>query len=134
MSNCAILTIDRTLPDAIIPGLSGRGNDSNEGMFCIPQSSSITGASPADCLMSYSRHSLVGVLPLCRDVVGVFYYPRWLGSISKEEFQRCFDKWKKNEEISALNTNLQDIHITFIVSFSDGQYDLDIFVFGNFVY
>ena len=35
--------------------------------MCIPQSSSITGASPLNCLVSYPGHSLWGVLPFCRD-------------------------------------------------------------------
>ena len=41
----------------------------NEGVLCLPQSSSITGTSPSDCLMSYSGHSLGGVLPFYRDTV-----------------------------------------------------------------
>ena len=52
-------------------------------MLCLPQGSSITGASPLDCLVSYQRHLLGwGVLPLCRDTVGleklgqVLYYER----------------------------------------------------------
>ena len=42
----------------------------------FPQSSNITGTSPSDCLVSHSGHSLgVGVLPLCRGAIGVFYSP-----------------------------------------------------------
>ena len=37
---------------------SGPGNNGNEGVLCIPQSSSITGASSSDCLVSYIGHSL----------------------------------------------------------------------------
>ena len=37
---------------------SGPASDANEGVRCIPQSSSITGASPSDCLVSYPGHSL----------------------------------------------------------------------------
>ena len=39
-------------------GQSGPGSDSNEDILCIPQSSSITGASLSDCLVSYPEHSL----------------------------------------------------------------------------
>ena len=46
----------------------------------IPQSPSITGTSPSDCLVSYPGHSLVSVLPLCRGAVGVFYSPSRLGN------------------------------------------------------
>ena len=46
-----------------------------KGVLRIPQSSSITGTSPSDCLVLYPGHSLVGVLPLCRGAVGVFYSP-----------------------------------------------------------
>ncbi len=38
--------------------LSGHGSNGNEGVLHIPQSFSITGASPSDCLMSYAGHSL----------------------------------------------------------------------------
>ena len=66
----------KTLSSATSPGQSGPGSDDNEGVLCIPQSSSITGTSLSDCLVSYPRHLLGrggGVLPLCRDVVCVFY-------------------------------------------------------------
>ena len=60
------------LSGATTPGYSGPGSDGNEGVLRIPQSSSIAGTSPSDCLMSYPGHSLgVGVLPLCRVAVGV---------------------------------------------------------------
>ena len=40
-----------------------------EGVLCISQSSSITGASPSDCLVSYPGHSLgQGILHLYRAV------------------------------------------------------------------
>ena len=39
---------------------SGPGSDSNEGVLRIPQSSSITGTSLSDCLVSYPGHSLGG--------------------------------------------------------------------------
>ena len=34
------------------PGQRGPGSNGNEGVLHIPQSSSITGASPSDCLVS----------------------------------------------------------------------------------
>ena len=42
-----------TLPGASSPSQSGPGSNSNEGVIHIPQNSSITGASPSDCLVSY---------------------------------------------------------------------------------
>ena len=39
-------------------GQSEPGSNGNEGVRCIPQSSSITGTSPSDCLVSYPGHSL----------------------------------------------------------------------------
>ena len=56
---------------ATTPGQSGHG--SNEEVLCNPKNSSITGASPSDCLMLYPGHSLGVVLPLCRYAVDVFY-------------------------------------------------------------
>ena len=46
-----------------------------EGILCLPQSSSITGASPSDSLVSYlDTHCGVGILPLRGNVVSVFYW------------------------------------------------------------
>ena len=58
MSNCSIWPIDRILSGAINLDQTGPGNDGNEGVLHIPQSSSTTGATPSDCLMSYLGHSL----------------------------------------------------------------------------
>ena len=40
------------LSGATTPGQSGPGSDGNEGVLRIPQSSSIAGTSPSDCLGS----------------------------------------------------------------------------------
>ena len=48
-----IWPIDKTLPGANAPSQSGLGSNSNEGVLRIPQSFSITGASPSDFLVSY---------------------------------------------------------------------------------
>ena len=53
-----IWPIDRTLSGATTPNQSGPGSDVNEGVLRIAQSSSITGTSPSDCLVSYPGHSL----------------------------------------------------------------------------
>ena len=73
-------TSDRALSGATIPGQSGPGSNGNEEVLCIPQSSNITGTSPSNSLMSYPEHLLVGVLPLGRGAVGVFYSPSRLGN------------------------------------------------------
>ena len=54
----SIWHIDRTLSATITPGQSGPGSDGNEWVLYIPQSSSITGTLPSDCLGSYTGHSL----------------------------------------------------------------------------
>ena len=88
----SIWPTDVTLSGATFPGYSWPGSDGNERVLRIPQSSSITGISPFDCLVSYSGHSaavqsvysevpvdwitghsLGEVLSLCREAVGVFY-------------------------------------------------------------
>ena len=58
--------IDRILSGATTPGQSGPGNDSNEGVLRIPQSSSITGTSLSDCLVSYQDIHWVSFTPLQR--------------------------------------------------------------------
>ena len=55
---CSIWPMDMTLLDVTTPGQSGHGNNGNEEVLCIPQSSSITGPSPSDCLVSYLGQSL----------------------------------------------------------------------------
>ena len=58
MSNSSIWHIDRTLSGATTPSQSGHRSNGNEEVICIPQSSSITGAAPSDCLMFISGHTL----------------------------------------------------------------------------
>ena len=74
------LDMDRTLSGASSPGQSWPGSNGNKEVVCILKSSSITGASPSDTLVSKTGHWLVlGGVPLHRDPVGVFYSPSWLG-------------------------------------------------------
>ena len=49
----SIWPVNRTRSSATTSGQSGLGSNGNEGVLCIPQSSSITGTSPSDCLVSY---------------------------------------------------------------------------------
>ena len=64
MSNSFDWPIDRTLSGATTLGQSGPGSNGIEGVLSVLQSSSITGASPSDYLISYARHLLrEGVLP-----------------------------------------------------------------------
>ena len=48
----------RTLLGSTTPSHSESGIDDNEGVVCILQSSSIIGALPSDCLVSYPENSL----------------------------------------------------------------------------
>ena len=82
----SIWPIDGTLSGATTPGQSGTGSDGAEGVLRIPQSSSITGTSPSDCLVSYLGHSLGEVLPLYREAIGVLYSPSWLGHSLGESY------------------------------------------------
>ena len=67
--------IDRTLLGATTLSQSGAGSNGNKGIVCIPQSSSITGTSPSDCLVSYQDTRWGWGLTLCREAVSVFYSP-----------------------------------------------------------
>ena len=51
------------------------------------QSTSISGTSPSDCLVSYKGHSFVGVLPLSREAVGVFNGPSRLGKSTVWDYE-----------------------------------------------
>ena len=55
MSNSYLWPIDRILLGATTPGQSEPGSDDNEGVLRIPQSSSISGASPSDIFCGISR-------------------------------------------------------------------------------
>ena len=79
----SIWPIDGTLSGATTSTQRGPGSDVNEGLLCIPQSSSITGTSTLDYLVSILGHPLWGsaVLPLCREAVVVFYSPSQVGNI-----------------------------------------------------
>ena len=82
----SIWSIDRTLSGATIPSQSGPGSNGNEGVLSILQSPNITGTSPSDRLVSYPGQLLggKGVLPLCREAVGVFYSLNRLGKQNQE--------------------------------------------------
>ena len=54
----SIWPINRILSGATTPGQSGPGSNGNKEGLCFPQSSSITGTSPSDSLVSYPGHSL----------------------------------------------------------------------------
>ena len=55
--------IGRTLSGATTVDQCGPESDGNKGVLRIPQSSSITGAAPSDCLVSYLGHSLRETYP-----------------------------------------------------------------------
>ena len=55
MSNSSIWPTDNTLSDATTSSLSGPRSDGSEGVLHIPQSTSITGASPSDFLYPDTR-------------------------------------------------------------------------------
>ena len=89
----AQLPIDRTISGATNPGQSETGSDSNKVIRRIPQRSSFTDTSPSDCLVSYRGHFLVGwggvgVIPLWRDAVCVFYSPSRLGHEEDDEIEK----------------------------------------------
>ena len=67
--------------------------------------------------MSYQDIRLEGVLPLCREAVGVFYSPSRLG---KSVFDRTV--WKKdfrNNPVKYINTNLQWTHFLTLLEWNN---------------
>ena len=53
-----------------------------KGYSAFPKAPALLEPHHLDCLVSYAGHSLGGVLPLCREAVGVFYSPR-LGKLDE---------------------------------------------------
>ena len=76
----SIQLIDRALSAGTIPGQSGPESNGNEGVLHILQISYITRASPSDCFVSYSGHSLGGT-PLQRHSLWILQ--------PKQTRQRC---------------------------------------------
>ena len=66
MSNSSIWSLDRTFSCATTPDQSGLGSDGIEGVIHKPQNSSITGALPSDCLVSYQDTCWGSLTPLQR--------------------------------------------------------------------
>ena len=52
----------------------------------------ITGTSSSDCLVSYNQDTHCGVLPRCREAVGVFYSPSRQGNMMKN-FASLLASW-----------------------------------------
>ena len=94
----SIWPINRTLLDVTTQGQNGPGSDVNEGVFHIPQSSSITGALLSDCLMSYPGH-LLGESHLSAEIHLVY-------SIALADRAVCHIKYNKHQYII-----LHDIYI-----------------------
>ena len=88
----SIWPINRTLSGATIPDQNIPGSDGNKGVLRIPLNSNITWISLSDCLVLYPGTPCEsGVLPLCRDAVGVFYSPNWIGNPKEESW--LYDYW-----------------------------------------
>ena len=105
MQFSSVWSIDRTLSGATTTSQSGHGSDSNEQVLRILQSSSVTEASPSDCLVSYPGHSLVGGLPLCREAVGVFYGSSQMGHVITEVVLSpllCLSQFSSRRSVSFL--------------------------------
>ena len=64
--------IDRTLLGATTPGQSGPGSDDNEAYSAFPKAPALL-ESHQQTFSVIPGYSLEGVLPLCRDAVGIFY-------------------------------------------------------------
>ena len=69
------------LSGATTPGQNGPGSNGNKGVLSIPQSSSITEASPSNFLMSYPGHTLWESYSFCSDAVGIFCRSSRLGTL-----------------------------------------------------
>ena len=105
MSNSSIWPIGRTLSGFTTLGQSGHQSNGREGVYHIPQNSSITEASPPDCLVSYQDTCWEEVLPLCRDAVAVFYSPSQLGwgGLLWEFSKGINKKWNADRLVQNLN-------------------------------
>ena len=74
------------------PGQSGHGSNGNKRVLHIPQSSSITGASPSDCLVSYPGHSLGSLTPMQR-CSWCILQPHPTGPNPRSSHTKDLEKW-----------------------------------------
>ena len=88
----SIQPINRTLSSDTTPGQSGPGINGNERVLRITESSSITGNSPSDCLVSYPGHSLEGSYPSAE------IQPQSTGQYSSKTNKTCWALLKKLEQ------------------------------------
>ena len=100
-----------TLSGAITSGQSGPGSDGNEEVLNIGQIPSITEDSSSDCLVSYPGRSLVGVLPICWDTVGVFYNFSQLNNVDIV-FTQSDHNLLKNVYLKSFKRNISEIAIS----------------------
>ena len=82
----SIWSIDKTLSGATTPDLSGPGSKGNKGILCIPQSSSITGASPSDYLVPYPGYWLSESYPFV-EMQSVYSIKTWLSQLANQSFR-----------------------------------------------
>ena len=80
MQFSSIWPVNRTLLGATTPSQNGPGNDDSEGVLC--KAPALLESHHQIFLVSCPGHSLSGVLPLCRDAVGVFCSKKSLGKKS----------------------------------------------------
>ena len=74
-------------------GQSGPGSNGNEGVLCIPQSSSITGTSASDCLVSFQDTHWRGWLLFCRNAVDILQL-QLTGQGKIEGNRSVLDRWE----------------------------------------
>ena len=111
MSNSSIWPIDRTLSGATTLSQSGPRSDGNEVILCIPQSSSITGASPSDCLMLYAGHLLVAEQSYLSPEMQLVYstalaYWAWLNRKTTKSRKQ---KWEEKQLYGFLKRQTEEI-------------------------
>ena len=76
----SICSIDRILSGATIPGKNRPGAMAEKGYSAFPKAPTLMEPHHQNVLVSYTGHSLrEEALLLCRDAVGVFYIPSWMG-------------------------------------------------------
>ena len=121
----SIWPIDRTLSGATTPGQIGPGSNGNEGVLCIPQSSSITAASPSDCLVSYPGHLLGGDLTLLQRRSRCILQPQPNGQVAlwfqyyrqRKSIKMVMKKWRNKMNKIFISVFFLFIHVCLLFHF-----------------
>ena len=97
MQFSSIKPIDKTLSGTTTLGLSGPGSNGNEGVLYIYPKYQYYWNLTIRLFSVISRTLVGGILPLCRDAVGVFYSPHRQVNLKIEDIEKFLEEFNNSK-------------------------------------